>query len=178
VSDGRVQTDRIDQWGAAWGVAGLSARVRVEMSPRLRRSLGRAQPERGVIRLAADLEAAPRELFDEVLCHELAHVAVHLIHGRGSRPHGPEWAELMHRAGFPPRARFDARELPPELALRAGLARRRAPLIDLHACPVCRASRLARRPVRGWRCAACIHSGRDGRLTIARLDEEARQGLR
>ena len=39
------------------------------------RSLGRCYPERRLIRLALSLNDAPRALFEEVLCHELAHLA-------------------------------------------------------------------------------------------------------
>ena len=37
-----------------------------------------------------------------------------------------------------------------------------------HWCPVCQSSRQARRPVKAWRCAACVAAGLDGRLEITR----------
>ena len=37
-----------------------------------------------------------------------------------------------------------------------------------HWCPVCQSSRKARRPVKAWRCAACVAAGLDGTLEIAR----------
>lgn len=178
MSAGELGKQEIDRWGAVWGVAELSAHVRVEFSSRLRRSLGRAEPRRGVVRLAAALESAAPALLAEVLCHELAHVAVHLVHRRRVRPHGPEWAALMRTAGFEPRVRFDARDLPPELALRHAAARRRAARVFLHTCPVCAANRLARRPVHGWRCAVCLGAGRDGRLLVTRVDESVPRGIR
>ena len=36
-----------------------------------------------------------------------------------------------------------------------------------HRCPVCSASRVARRPVRRWRCRACRESGLEGALEIS-----------
>jgi hypothetical protein len=53
---------------------------------------------------------ALRDLLEEVLCHELAHVAVYRLHGRAVRPHGPEWKGLVAAAGFKPRARFERAE--------------------------------------------------------------------
>jgi hypothetical protein len=37
-----------------------------------------------------------------------------------------------------------------------------------HWCPVCQSSRQARRPVKAWRCAACVTAGLDGTLEITR----------
>jgi hypothetical protein len=37
-----------------------------------------------------------------------------------------------------------------------------------HWCPVCQSSRQARRPVKAWRCAACVAVGLDGTLEITR----------
>jgi hypothetical protein len=37
-----------------------------------------------------------------------------------------------------------------------------------HWCPVCQSSRQARRPVKAWRCAACVAAGLDGKLEITR----------
>jgi predicted SprT family Zn-dependent metalloprotease len=39
-------------------------------------------------------------ILEEVLCHELAHVAVYRLHGRSVRPHGPEWKRLVRQVGF------------------------------------------------------------------------------
>jgi hypothetical protein len=41
------------------------------------------------------------------------------------------------------------------------------PLYD-HWCPVCQSSRTGRRPVKAWRCAACVAAGLDGKLEITR----------
>jgi len=100
-------------WAQVWDLPGLESRLRVSFSTRMWRSLGRCQPERRVIRLAAWLRAAPAALLAEVLCHEVAHVAVHELHGRSCRPHGAEWKALMRAAGFQARARIPAAVLPP-----------------------------------------------------------------
>ncbi len=39
----------------------------------------------------------------------------------------------------------------------------------LHRCPVCQASRSARRAVHRWRCAACVRAGLNGLLLIERV---------
>jgi SprT protein len=101
----------------------------------------------------------------EALCHELAHVVVHKMHRGRRRPHGPEWAELVTAAGFPPRMRVP---LPSDTPTGAAFRRRAASrLLYLHVCPVCHARRLARRRVTRWRCAACVAAGLEGRLKIS-----------
>jgi len=97
----------------------------------------------------------------EVLCHEAAHLAVHVLHGLKARPHGAEWARLMRIAGFEPRVRFDPARLTSGLRswVRAGTA------YD-HRCPVCGASRMAGRPVRNWHCRRCADAGLGGVLEI------------
>ncbi len=98
--------DRIEEWAALWGVPGLQSRTRVELSTRLRSSLGRAWPAKKLIRIHAGLIDHPREVIEEVLCHEAAHVAVAELHGGYRRPHGAEWRRLMKQAGFEPRVRL------------------------------------------------------------------------
>ena len=130
-----ASTARIAQWAVLWNVPGLESRVSVSFSPRLRRSLGRCVPVRGIVRLNPRLLRRGAELLDEVLCHELAHVAAFELHGRQARPHGREWAALMRAAGFEPRVRapwqddVDRTEKPP----------RRVALYE-HRCPVCQAT--------------------------------------
>ncbi|MFH1763631.1 MAG: SprT family zinc-dependent metalloprotease [Gemmatimonadota bacterium] len=97
---------KAQQWAELWGLPGLTESVTVEFSGRLRSSLGNCRPIQGRIRLAAHLENGNGELLEEVLCHELAHVAVYRLHGRRVRPHGPEWRKLVSAAGFEARARF------------------------------------------------------------------------
>ena len=151
----------ISAFAHTWGIPTLPARVTAHYSTRLRSSLGRCTPARGEVRLAAALATRDPDLHREVLCHEVAHVAVHLLHGPGCRPHGPEWAALMRRAGYEPRVRFPreaaAHVLPPP---GAGYQ---------HLCPVCQMTRVARRVVRWWRCKACVESGLSGELAIRRV---------
>lgn len=154
----------------------LTNRVRIEFSSRMRRSAGRALPERGIVRLAWWLQDATPTVRDEVLCHEVAHIAARLIHGSKIRAHGPEWKALMRRAGYEPRVRLDPR-LYSDLgngypaAPRTGRA---TTMVYVHRCPVCQAARIARRTVRGWRCAACVDAGLDGALEVYRLERRPR----
>jgi predicted SprT family Zn-dependent metalloprotease len=152
-------------WVALWGIPDLDERLTIEWSPRLRRSLARAFPARNLVRLSPALLTAPRRLVLETLCHELAHVVVRKMHRGHRRPHGPEWAELVTAAGFPPRTRVPfASDTPTDAACRRRTTSR---LLYLHACPVCHARRLARRRVTRWRCAACVAAGLEGRLKIS-----------
>ena len=112
---------------------------------------------------AVPIQSAPDGLLQEVLCHEMAHLAARELHGRNVRPHGPEWKALMTSAGFEPRTRLPS----PNGAPRPG-RRRRAPYVYVHRCPVCQLLRPARRLMSRWRCAACVASGLEGRLTITR----------
>jgi len=78
----QAHRDELLRWSRAWGLPGLEGRVRIEVSGRLTRSLGRCEPAKGGIRIARWLcEEAPA-LLPEVLCHELAHVAAFELHAR------------------------------------------------------------------------------------------------
>lgn len=154
-------TSWLGEWSRAWCVPGLETRIHVETSRRLRTALGRCHPAAGTVRIHPHLLAEPLELLREVVCHEAAHVAVHVLHGRAVRPHGSEWARLMRVAGYEPRARMDPARL--SRSFRASVRPR---VLYEHRCPVCDASRLARRPFYRWRCRACRESGREGRLQI------------
>jgi predicted SprT family Zn-dependent metalloprotease len=156
-------TDRFAVWGDLWGIADLAERVTVSVSHRMRRSLGRCVPAQGAIRLSAAVLDAPPQVLAEVLCHEAAHIAIHVLHGAACQPHGSEWAALLRTAGFEPRTGlpFEHRDDPFQLQSRSDLTYE-------HRCPVCQSLRLAKRPVRRWRCADCVAAGLDGRLEIAR----------
>jgi predicted SprT family Zn-dependent metalloprotease len=151
-------------WSRVWGVADLRDMVRVELSHRMRSSLGGFYPQERLIRIADTLLEAPAHLLHEVLCHEAAHTAVHVLHGDRARSHGREWRELMRAVGLEPRVRIPREELA-QAAQRA--ARKR--WVWRHRCPVCRAQRLAGRPVRQWRCGPCRAAGGRGELVITRV---------
>ena len=132
----------VEEWGRLWGVPQLAARARVTTSRRLRRSLGRCNPQTR-----------------QVVCHELAHLAVHLLHGPRAKPHGSEWRALMVAAGYAPDVRFDPADLPEPVREAA-----RPKRVWEHRCPRCDAARDALRRMRRWRCARCRDAGFPGRL--------------
>ena len=146
-----------------WGLPGLVDDVSVEFSRRFRRSLGRCWPAQGRIRLGAFLLAGDPALLEEVLCHELAHVAAFRLHGRRIRPHGPEWKALLVQVGFEPRVRIPEGHAGLPKLSTAARARYE------HRCPVCHAVRMAGRSVPQWRCAMCWEAGRSGKLDITRI---------
>lgn len=154
-----------------WRSPGLLDHVRILPSSRMIHALARAFPATGLIRINKRvLEFGSEEQIREILTHEAAHIACWLIHHRRKlRPHGPEWRELMQRAGFEPRVRMDAHALP---SLCDAPARQR-PLRYEHHCPVCGWSRRAKTTNRRWRCADCVRAGRKGRLVATRLNNSA-----
>jgi predicted SprT family Zn-dependent metalloprotease len=97
-----------------------------------------------------------------VLCHEVAHLAARDLYGHGCQPHGREWVALVRAAGFDPRRRIPW-SAPSPPAQRTAPQRRQY----IHRCPVCHLQRIALRPVRRWRCAACVEAGLPGRLEIS-----------
>ncbi len=107
----------INEVATLWAIPDLAARVNIAYSTRLRRSLGRAVPATGRIRLHPGLQHADPQLLDEVLVHELAHIAAYLLYGPGRRPHGHEWRRLVEQAGRTARVRIDV-DLPPATPAR------------------------------------------------------------
>ena len=164
----------LETWGRLWGDLGLLRTVSISFSPRLRRSLGRANMSTGRITLHPALLAEPESLLLEVLCHEVAHVVAYrraIVYGsRRVRAHGTEWAALVRSAGYEPRVRA-TRPWPSLTQLDRGTVP--ADCRVAHICPVCHARRIARRAVPGWRCAACVAVGLDGRLETVRLAVDA-----
>lgn len=132
----------------------------------MHRSLGRCIPTKGVIRINDQLAEGQDQLLLEILCHEVAHVAAFVLHGRLRRPHGPEWGSLMCAAGFPARASVCV-----QLAMPAHRAHRPPRRRYLHRCPSCGASRASVRRIPQWRCARCVRAGRSGRLVVTDLHE-------
>ena len=152
-------------WAVVWDLPELPWRVRIVFSQRLQRSLGRCSPRTGSIRLNPGLLDGPPAALREVACHEVAHVATWVLHGRKAAAHGREWKELMQRAGYEPRVRWAEATVP--AAVRE---RRRKTAVYVHSCPVCRAQWIARRTVTTWRCATCRKAGLDGRLTVSKRE--------
>lgn len=117
--------ERLSDLFALWGVPEIAVELSVEYSTRMTRSLGRAYPERCLVRIAAPLRHGPAEFLDEILCHEAAHVAVFRLHGRSARPHGPEWQGLVRLAGYEPSTRLRVPEGIPGLPVHGPARRRR-----------------------------------------------------
>lgn len=147
-----------------WNEPGLSARLTLVVGQRLERSLGRCYPGRGLVRIARLVVDLPAQLRDEIICHEAAHLVVFERHGRGSRPHGTEWKDLMRSVGLTPRVRIQLASAEAALSARPGSAR----VLYEHRCPVCHAVRFARRRVNQWRCRECVAVGLPGLLEISR----------
>ena len=149
-------------WASVWGVADLPSRVCILFSRRVRASLGRCTPATGAIRLNQRLREAAPELLREVVCHEVAHVAVWMLHEGRARSHGQEWKDLMRRAGYEPRVRWVKATLSESVR-----AHRQPEILYVHACPVCGSHWIAKRSVTVWRCGACRNAGLEGRLEIS-----------
>jgi predicted SprT family Zn-dependent metalloprotease len=155
--------------GALWESRALGG-IDVVPNARLSKTLGRlvGRPWR--------IELGPRALVSsttlrEVVTHEAAHAVTR--HGAEHQPpHGSEWRALMARAGYAEakgarwRCHKEAAGSPPRRH-QPRPKEPRAALYD-HWCPVCQSSRVGRRPVKAWRCAACVAAGLDGRLEITR----------
>lgn len=121
----------LEDWCHLWGVDGLSTEIRVEISTRMTRSLGRCYPDRKLIRIASFVLQESEELFQEVLCHETAHLAAYRLHGRSIRPHGREWKALMATAGYEPAVRFKGLGVQPAPAVAKQKKGLMGPLLDL-----------------------------------------------
>jgi predicted SprT family Zn-dependent metalloprotease len=174
-TDARTVEGILRQLGALWQAPAL-VDIPVELNPYLSRTLGRlvGRPWR--------IELGPRALMSEkrlreVLTHEGAHAVLAMKAGpTHPAPHGPEWRELMSLAGYSnatgahwachrstsqsPQQKHKQQQQP--------TPRTRSAVAYDHWCPVCQSSRQAGRPVKAWRCAACVAAGLDGRLEITR----------
>ncbi len=154
-------------WAEVWGVPELPFRVCISYSGRLQSTLGRCEPREGLIRLNPGLLEGSPDALREVVCHEAAHVAAWLLHGRRAQAHGAEWKQLMRLAGYEPRVRWAEGTVPASVR-----ERRRPVIVYVHTCPVCRADWVARRTSSAWRCATCRDAGREGRLTVSRREPD------
>ena len=160
-----------------WGISRSTLDARIRVNPRLVRSVARYRRETGVIELGLRFFRL-RARRTEVLCHELAHVAVHRTYGKSARPHGREWRQLVASAGFVALARLPAtpgrcaektrtKENPSGGSPEYRLANLRN--VYEHRCPVCQTNRRAKRPVSQWRCANCVAVGLPGTINITRI---------
>jgi SprT protein len=145
-----------------WGMFELAESVNVEFSGRLRVALGRSNVANHHVRLNSLLEKGEHGLLAEVLCHELAHIAVYERFGSSARPHGKEWAELVQKAGYEPRVRIRV----------DGDGLSKPSRKYEHICPVCQSVRYARRAMTRWRCGTCSDAGLDGQLLIRSIVDE------
>jgi predicted SprT family Zn-dependent metalloprotease len=152
------------RWSRLWGVPQFAEKLSLRTSTRFRRSLGSYRAGRAEITLAAWLVDGPTDLLEEVLCHEVAHAAVHFVCGERVRPHGQEWRGFMKQADIPARVRIPVSELPESRQI--DLAKTR---VWEHRCLVCQATRFARTRVTRWRCSRCRDEGRSGELVIERV---------
>jgi predicted SprT family Zn-dependent metalloprotease len=167
--------------------------MQVVVHPGLRRTLGRYSRRIRQIELSAAV-LSPKALTD-VLTHEAAHAALAEDATKPVRPHGPAWRKLMAQAGIADakatrwcrrakRETVGARaaatatqrtQSQPSARTRRTKPQPKAATTYDHWCPVCQASRPAKKPVRAWRCAACVAAGLEGRLEItarARIRQE------
>lgn len=140
-----------------WAIGELADEVQVEFSNRITRSLGRTQPVARIIRLNPLLKTSLKHLLEEVLCHELAHIAVYHLPGGSIRPHGPEWQALVRAAGYEPLVRID---------VDLGSTPLGQDKCYTHRCPVCHTKRSAKKPMKRWRCSECVANGLSGELEI------------
>ena len=155
-------------WQSTWHTPGLADRTRVTFSPRLERTLGRCVPATGRVTLTTRLRRGSRERLLGTLCHEVAHVAVYMLHGSTARPHGPEWAALVRAAGFDP----GTHARPRYRAAKQAIATKPKPTryTVVHTCTVCHSRRYARRVMSAWRCRTCVDAGLPGELIATRVD--------
>lgn len=148
----------IERYARLWKCPELEEVVSLRFSARLKKTWARTNLSTNTITLASELKV-DRDRLDNVLCHELAHVVSHERVGRAEGPHGPTWRRLVLDAGGDPSVRLADRHATTTNA--NGVPRR-----FLHRCPVCDFSRIARRPIPGWRCADCVAAGLSGELIV------------
>jgi len=150
------------------------ADIPVVLNPRLSRTLGRLMGRPWRIELGPRALASSKRL-REVVTHEGAHGVLAVKAGpTRPAPHGLEWRRLMALAGYPQatgahwRCHRGTGQSPQRKQKQQPTPRTQSAIAYDHWCPVCQSSRQARRPVKAWRCAACVAAGLDGTLEITR----------
>ncbi|MCP4478218.1 MAG: SprT family zinc-dependent metalloprotease [Planctomycetaceae bacterium] len=134
----------------------------VEWSPRLKRNLAVTYPKRNIIRVSTDLALPENQhLLPEVLTHEIAHLEAYRLVQSTERPHGATWQKIVRSEGFEPRTSL-------MLAKSLQSPHPNSQEVHLHTCPTCTQTRIAKKPMKTWRCEDCLKAGLDGRLQIKR----------
>ncbi|MFC1499988.1 SprT family zinc-dependent metalloprotease [Candidatus Zixiibacteriota bacterium] len=152
------------EWGELWGVEDLPGRVSIEFSRRMRSTLGRCNPQKGLIRIHHALsDPSNADLLGIVLCHEAAHMAAYILFGPTIKPHGSEWKSLAEKAGISTRATLTSSISREVLGIRST-----PKYIYEHTCTVCRSGFTARRTDRRWRCRHCRQSGLESTFQVIR----------
>jgi predicted SprT family Zn-dependent metalloprotease len=146
-------TQVLADWATSWRTPQLPGRVTVTFSGRMTKSLGRVRPMTGQIRLNSKLQTVPRRFLLEVLCHEAAHVAVHLLHGANAKPHGPEWQELVRIAGYQPATKLGHQALTQKAPQKTAISRHR------YRCRICQCDYFVRRKSSRLHCNLCYSAG-------------------
>jgi predicted SprT family Zn-dependent metalloprotease len=145
-----------------WKLPKLANLINISYSARLTKSLGRARVDSRNINLNCKLISTDEALVKEVLCHELAHIAVYEKYGPNRKPHGNEWSSLIKQAGFSPRTHISFEFSPQD---NSQITPRRYS----HICPICQAERIANRKLKKWRCASCAAAGLESELIIQQV---------
>ena len=176
-----TDADRVEailrRLGVLWKAPAL-ADITVELNPRLSRTLGRLVGRPWRIELGPRALASEKRL-REVVTHEGAHAVLAMkADSTHPAPHGPEWRELMALAGYKNAtgahwachrgAGQSPQQKQKQKPQQQPTPRTQSAFAYDHWCPVCQSSRQARRPVKAWKCAACVAAGLDGRLEITR----------
>ena len=144
------------------------ARVRVVVHPGLRRTLGRYSLRTRRIELSPAV-LSPKSPDRRPDPRSRARGPRHRDRDQASPPPRPGMA-TAHGPGRP--ARCPSHPLVPPREARSSHSPKpqqpqpKPPTTYDHWCPVCQATRPAKKPVRAWRCAACVAAGLQGRLEI------------
>lgn len=154
------------RWSSKWGIPELERGITIAANTRLRSTLGQYKYRHRRIEIAEFLLEEPEDVILEVLCHEAAHAATAHIYGEHMKPHGAEWQELIRKAGYSPTDKLLLCTLP-----RVQKKKQAKRALWEHSCEVCHMRRLAKRPVKEWRCSSCKKVGLNGDLVITRLEE-------
>jgi predicted SprT family Zn-dependent metalloprotease len=147
----------VDRLCELWDISSIRDDIDIEFTSRLTRSLGRTHPAKKNIRLNRHLLANLVEYLEEVLCHEVGHIATFYKFGDSVSPHGEEWQSLVRLAGFEPTTKLD-------VALEQSEERSKRQFS--HSCPRCFTKRIAKVRMTRWRCGTCVAEGMEGNLLI------------